>query len=81
METQAILANTGSPSAALAEIFRLVHTFKGDFAQLGLHRIVCRASRNRGLPRRPGGVKKGEHTLEEPGRSGEPMGPGGHFAG
>jgi two-component system chemotaxis sensor kinase CheA len=31
-----------SPVAALAELFRMVHTFKGDFAQLGLHNTAAR---------------------------------------
>jgi two-component system chemotaxis sensor kinase CheA len=30
-----------SPAEALAEVFRLVHTFKGDFAQLGLHNTAA----------------------------------------
>ncbi|QLA16881.1 ATP-binding protein [Desulfolutivibrio sulfoxidireducens] len=39
------LASPGSgisPAVALAELFREVHTFKGDFAQLGLHNTASR---------------------------------------
>ncbi|MFZ5810604.1 MAG: ATP-binding protein [Thermodesulfobacteriota bacterium] len=31
-----------SPATALAELFRMVHTFKGDFAQLGLYNTSAR---------------------------------------
>ncbi len=62
VETQAILANTGSPSAALAEIFRLVHTFKGDFAQLGLHNTAAELHEIEDSLAALG-AQKGEHTL------------------
>lgn len=40
-EALALLAEMAEPKAALAEIFRLVHTCKGDFAQLGLHNTAA----------------------------------------
>jgi two-component system chemotaxis sensor kinase CheA len=41
-EALAIVDAAPSPKEALAEIFRLVHTHKGDFAQLGLHNTAAR---------------------------------------
>lgn len=40
-EALAMVQAIGEPTAALAEIFRLVHTCKGDFAQLGLHNTAA----------------------------------------
>ncbi len=40
-DASAIVAAAADPGAALAEIFRLIHTFKGDFAQLGLHNTAA----------------------------------------
>ncbi|MHC1790243.1 ATP-binding protein [Solidesulfovibrio sp.] len=40
-EARAMVQAIGEPTAALAEIFRLVHTYKGDFAQLGLHNTAA----------------------------------------
>ena len=40
-EAKAII-ESGEPKAALAEIFRIVHTHKGDFGQLGLHNTGAR---------------------------------------
>jgi two-component system chemotaxis sensor kinase CheA len=37
-----VVASAAAPGAALAELFRLVHTCKGDFAQLGFHRTAGR---------------------------------------
>ncbi len=41
-EAPAMISGGEDPSAVLAEIFRLVHTFKGDFAQLGLHNTAAK---------------------------------------
>ena len=41
-EALAVIDAAPAPKEALAEIFRLVHTFKGDFAQLGLHNTATR---------------------------------------
>jgi two-component system, chemotaxis family, sensor kinase CheA len=40
-EAQAMVQAGTEPKAALAEIFRLVHTYKGDFAQLGLYNTAA----------------------------------------
>jgi len=40
-QAQAMAREMPDPKAALAEIFRLVHTYKGDFAQLGLHNTAA----------------------------------------
>uniref|UniRef100_I2Q6M3 histidine kinase n=1 Tax=Desulfovibrio sp. U5L TaxID=596152 RepID=I2Q6M3_9BACT len=40
-EARAMVREVAEPKAALAEIFRLVHTYKGDFAQLGLHNTAA----------------------------------------
>ncbi len=36
-EARAMVEGASEPAVALAEIFRQIHTFKGDFAQFGLH--------------------------------------------
>ncbi len=36
-----VIADAETPQAALAEIFRMVHTFKGDFGQYGLHNTAA----------------------------------------
>jgi two-component system, chemotaxis family, sensor kinase CheA len=36
-----IIENAETPRAALAEVFRMVHTFKGDFGQYGLHNTAA----------------------------------------
>jgi two-component system chemotaxis sensor kinase CheA len=41
-EAAGIVTAAESPRAALGEIFRRMHTFKGDFAQLGLHRTSAK---------------------------------------
>ncbi len=41
-EAPALIQTAEGPSTALAEIFRFVHTFKGDFAQLGLHSTAAK---------------------------------------
>ncbi|OLN30530.1 Signal transduction histidine kinase CheA [Desulfovibrio sp. DV] len=40
-EARAMAQEIAEPRAALAEIFRLMHTYKGDFAQLGLHNTAA----------------------------------------
>ena len=40
-EAKAFVEAASDPRAALAEIFRQVHTFKGDFAQLGLYNTAA----------------------------------------
>ena len=41
-EALAMVREIAEPKAALAEIFRQVHTYKGDFAQLGLHNTAAK---------------------------------------
>lgn len=41
-EAKAIIEGAATPAIALNELFRMVHTFKGDFAQLGMHNTASR---------------------------------------
>lgn len=40
-EARSMVEGIAEPKAALAELFRQVHTYKGDFAQLGLHNTAA----------------------------------------
>lgn len=40
-DAEALVRDAATPADALSEIFRVVHTFKGDFAQYGLHNTAA----------------------------------------